>query len=158
MFSIDNLFMLVHPFGWFIFTICAFVLVLLLYCSHKQILQCCQESLQPMWHSTSEAFHSLCDWVGHSFQSVWTTASRASIASSMRTPNVVGPINNVQGDHKFRIQYIWCTTILCEKEVQSIRCVEQFSLLQIDLKYDIIFEGKGIIEFVSEEFIQNDVG
>ena len=95
MFSIDNLFMLVHPFGWFIFTICAFVLVLLLYCSHKQILQCYQETLQPMWHSTSEAFHSLCDWVRHSFQLVWTIASRASIGSSMPTPNVVGPINIV---------------------------------------------------------------
>ena len=32
-------FMLVPPFGWFIFTICVFVLVLLLYHSHEQILQ-----------------------------------------------------------------------------------------------------------------------
>ena len=89
------LLMLVPPFGWFIFTICAFVLVLLLYRSHEQILQCCQETLEPMWHSTSEAFHSLCDWFRHSFQSVWTTASRASTESPMPTPNVVGPINNV---------------------------------------------------------------
>ena len=36
------------PFGWFIFTICASVMVLLLYRSRREILQCCQEILEPM--------------------------------------------------------------------------------------------------------------
>ena len=89
------LLMLVPPFGWFIFTICTFVLVLLLHRSCEQILRHCQETLESMWHSTPESFHSLCDWFRHSFQSVWTTASRASTESLMPTPNVVGPINNV---------------------------------------------------------------
>ena len=64
------LLMLVPPFGWFICTICASVMVLLLYRSRKQILQLCQEILEPMWHSTFEAFYSSCDWFQQSFQSV----------------------------------------------------------------------------------------
>ena len=56
------LLMLVPPFGWFIFTICTSVVVLLLYRSHEQILRRCQETLEPMWHSTSKPFLSLRDW------------------------------------------------------------------------------------------------
>ena len=56
------LLMLAPPFGWFIFTICASVMILLLYRSRREILQHCQEILKPMWHSTFEAFHGLCDW------------------------------------------------------------------------------------------------
>nr|POE96736.1 hypothetical protein CFP56_43462 [Quercus suber] len=94
------LLMLVPPFGWFIFTICASVMVLLLYCSRKHILGRCQEILEPMWHSTSEAFHSLYDWFRQSFQSVWMAPSQASTESSMPIPNmtekhVVGSVNNV---------------------------------------------------------------
>ena len=64
------LLMLVPPFGWFICTICASVMVLLLYRSRKQILQLCQEILEPMWHSIFEAFYSSCDWFQQSFQLV----------------------------------------------------------------------------------------
>ncbi|KAK4592977.1 hypothetical protein RGQ29_017209 [Quercus rubra] len=94
------LLMFAPPFGWFIFTICASVMVLLLYRSRREILQCCQEILEPMWHSTSEAFHSLCDWFRQNFQSIWTAPSQASNGSSMPTPNmkekhVLGSVNNV---------------------------------------------------------------
>ncbi|KAL4599895.1 hypothetical protein ACB092_11G159500 [Castanea dentata] len=51
------LLMLVPPFGWFICTICASVMLLLLYRSRRQILELCQEILESMWHSTSEALH-----------------------------------------------------------------------------------------------------
>ena len=64
------LLMLVPLFGWFICTICAYVMVLLLYRSREQILQLYQEILESMWYSTSEAFHSLCDWFRQSFQSI----------------------------------------------------------------------------------------
>ena len=56
------LLMLVPPFGWYIFTIYTSVMVLLLYRSSEQILRRCQETLEPMWHSTSKPFLSLRDW------------------------------------------------------------------------------------------------
>ena len=105
------LLMLAPPFGWFIFTTCASIMVLLLYQSYREILLHCQEILEPMWHSTSKAFHglcdwfqqnfnSLCDWFRQSFQSIWTAPSQASNGSSMPTPNmrekhVLGSVNNV---------------------------------------------------------------
>ena len=94
------LLMLVPPFGWFIFTICASVMALLLYRSRRQILGRCQEILESVWHSISEAIHGLCDWFRQSFQSVWTAPSQASTESSMPIPNmtekhVVGSENNV---------------------------------------------------------------
>ena len=105
------LLMLAPPFGWFIFTICASVMVLLLYQSRREILQRCQAILEPMWDSTSKAFHGLCDcfqqnfyglcdWFQQSFQSNRTAASQASNGSSMPTPNmkekhVLGLVNNV---------------------------------------------------------------
>ena len=64
------LLMLVPPFGWFICTICASVMVLLLYRSRRQILKLCQEIIESLWHSTSEALHGLCDWFQQSFQSI----------------------------------------------------------------------------------------
>ena len=105
------LLMLAPPFGWFIFTICASVMILLLYRSRREILQHCQEILKPMWHSTFEAFHGLCDWFQQnfhglcdwfrqSFQSIWIAPSQASNGSSMPTLNmkekhVLGLVNNV---------------------------------------------------------------
>ena len=105
------LLMLAPPFGWFIFTICASVMVLLLYQSRREILQRCQAILEPMRDSTSKAFHGLCDcfqqnfyglcdWFQQSFQSNRTAASQASNESSMPTPNmkekhVLGLVNNV---------------------------------------------------------------
>ena len=64
------LLMLVPPFGWFVFTICASVMALLLYRSRRQILRCCQEIIESVWHSTSEAIHCLCDWFRQSLQLV----------------------------------------------------------------------------------------
>ena len=64
------LLMLVPPLGWFIGTICAFAILLLLNRSRKQILELCQEILESMWHSTSKALHRLCDWFRQSFQSI----------------------------------------------------------------------------------------
>uniref|UniRef100_A0A7N2LEF4 Uncharacterized protein n=1 Tax=Quercus lobata TaxID=97700 RepID=A0A7N2LEF4_QUELO len=66
----------------------------------RDILQRCQEILEPMWHSTFETFHGLCDWFQQSFQSIWTAPSQASNGSSMPTPNmkekhVLGSENNV---------------------------------------------------------------
>ena len=84
------LFILVPLFGWFIFIIFLFVLVWLLYGSYNQILQCCQEILEPMWHSTStfEAFHSVCDRFQQFFQSIWQAPSQAFDGSSILTPNM----------------------------------------------------------------------
>ena len=76
------LLILVPLFGWFIFTIFLFVLVWLLYGLYNQILQCCKKILEPMWHSISEAFHSLCDRFRDIFQSIWQTPSQAFSESS----------------------------------------------------------------------------
>ena len=64
------LLMLVPPFGWFICTICASVIVLVIYRSRRQILELCQEIIESLWHSTSEALHGLCDWFQQNFQSI----------------------------------------------------------------------------------------
>ncbi|KAL4610460.1 hypothetical protein ACB092_08G051700 [Castanea dentata] len=81
------LLVLIPPLGWFIFIISASVLVWLFYGSNKQILQCCRQTLETMRHSTSKAFHNLCEWFPQSFQSVWRAHSQPSTGPSMPTPN-----------------------------------------------------------------------
>ena len=82
------LLVLIPPLGWLIFIISTSVLVWLLYGSHNQILQCCRQTLKTIWHSTSMAFHSLCEWFSQSFHSVWRAHSQASTGPSMPTPNM----------------------------------------------------------------------
>ncbi|XP_030928553.1 uncharacterized protein LOC115954761 [Quercus lobata] len=93
------LLVLIPPLGWFIFSISVSVLVWLLYASHKLILRCCRQTLETMRHSTSKAFHSLCDWFPQSFQSVWRAHPQASTGPSMPTHNmekhVFGSTNDV---------------------------------------------------------------
>jgi hypothetical protein len=81
---------IVPPFGWFIFTIWVFVLVCLLYGKYQYILQCCQEILQSISHSTFDAFDVLCNWFQQNFlsQSIRRIPSQASNGSPMLTPIV----------------------------------------------------------------------
>nr|XP_023911689.1 uncharacterized protein LOC112023299 isoform X2 [Quercus suber]POF11267.1 hypothetical protein CFP56_63448 [Quercus suber] len=50
--------------------------------------RCCRQTLETMWHSTSKAFYSLCEWFPQSFQSVWRAHSQASTGPSIPTPNM----------------------------------------------------------------------
>nr|POE96738.1 hypothetical protein CFP56_43464 [Quercus suber] len=60
------------------------VLMLLLIIDSFQSVLRCHEILEPMWHSISEAFHSLCNWLRQSFPSIWIVSN----GSSMPTPNL----------------------------------------------------------------------
>ena len=88
------LLMLVPPFGWFICTICASVMVLLLYRSRRQILKLCQEIIESLGHSTSKALHGLCDWFQQSFQSILgfsRSPASCSSGTSMCSPSCSAP-------------------------------------------------------------------
>ncbi|KAK4601260.1 hypothetical protein RGQ29_010716 [Quercus rubra] len=93
------LLMLAPPFGWFIFTICASVMILLLYRSRREILQHCQEILKPMWHSTSEAFHVS----NQSGQHLPKHPMDPQCLPNMKEKHVLGSVNNVSRNHMFLI-------------------------------------------------------
>ena len=62
------LLILIPPFRWFIFTICVFILICLVYGLYKQILKCNQEFLGSISNYISHAIHILCNWFRESFQ------------------------------------------------------------------------------------------
>ena len=55
------LLILVPSFGWFVFIVCVFILIYLVYGSYEQILNCSQEFLGSISNCTSHAIHILCN-------------------------------------------------------------------------------------------------
>ena len=69
------LLILVPPYGWFVFVVCVFILIYLVYGSYEQILNCSQEFLGSISNCTSHAIHILCNWFRENLQFQTTNGS-----------------------------------------------------------------------------------
>uniref|UniRef100_A0A7N2MZG0 Uncharacterized protein n=1 Tax=Quercus lobata TaxID=97700 RepID=A0A7N2MZG0_QUELO len=68
-FASDLLLLILVPlFGWFVFIICVFILIYLVYGSYEQILNCSQEFLGSISNYTSHAIHTLRNWFRENLQ------------------------------------------------------------------------------------------
>jgi hypothetical protein len=100
------LLILVPPFGWFIFIIWVFVLVCLLYGKSQHILQCYQEILPSISHSTSHAFNVLCNWFQEILPSISQFTSHAFNVLCNGFQKILPSISH-STSHAFNVLCIW---------------------------------------------------
>ena len=74
-FASDLLLLILPPYGWFVFIVCLFILIYLVYGSYEQILNCSQEFLGSISNCTSHAIHILCNWFRENLQFQTTNGS-----------------------------------------------------------------------------------